>query len=91
VCFIGTKGSPMRLAKNVHQVVMTPGGEHSEKPEEVRRRLERLIPGPYLELYARKQVPGWKVWGNEIAAPPDDGLSIPPDNSIPACLRREAS
>jgi N6-adenosine-specific RNA methylase IME4 len=41
-------------------------GEHSAKPEEVRRRIERLFPGPYLELYGRKLVPGWTVWGNEI-------------------------
>jgi N6-adenosine-specific RNA methylase IME4 len=66
VVFIATKGSPLRLAKDVHQVVMAPVGEHSEKPDEVRRRIERLFPGPYLELYGRKPVPGWTVWGNEI-------------------------
>jgi N6-adenosine-specific RNA methylase IME4 len=63
---LATKGSPLRLAADVHQVVMAPVGEHSEKPEEVRRRIERLFPGPYLELYGRKPVPGWTVWGNEI-------------------------
>ena len=41
-------------------------GEHSVKPDEARRRIERLFPGPYLELYARKPAPGWTVWGNEI-------------------------
>lgn len=61
-----TKGSPLRLANDVHQVVFAPVGEHSAKPEEVRRRIERLFPGPYLELYGRKLVPGWTVWGNEI-------------------------
>jgi N6-adenosine-specific RNA methylase IME4 len=45
---------------------MAPVGEHSEKPKEVRHRIERLFPGPYLELYARKPAPGWTVWGNEI-------------------------
>ena len=66
VCFIATKGSPTRLATDVHQVVFAPVGEHSAKPEEVRRRIERLFAGPYLELYGRKPVPGWAVWGNEI-------------------------
>ncbi len=66
-CFIATRGSPLRLANDVHQVVMTPVGEHSAKPEEVRRRIERLFAGPYLELFARKAVPRWAVWGNEIA------------------------
>ena len=32
----------------------------------MRRRIERLFPGPYLELYGRKPVHGWTVWGNEI-------------------------
>jgi N6-adenosine-specific RNA methylase IME4 len=66
ICLLATKGSPTRLATDVHQVVMTPVGEHSAKPEEVRRRIERLFHGPYLELYGRKAVPGWTVWGNEI-------------------------
>ena len=29
-------------------------------------RIERLFPGPYLELYGRKSVAGWTVWGIEI-------------------------
>jgi N6-adenosine-specific RNA methylase IME4 len=64
--FLGIKGSPTRLATDVHQVVMAPVGEHSEKPEEVRKRIQRLFAGPYLELYARRPVPGRTVWGNEI-------------------------
>ena len=56
----------MRLAADVHQMVFAPVGEHSAKPEEVRRRIDRLFAGPYLELYGRNPVPGWTVWGNEI-------------------------
>lgn len=63
---IATKGSPTCLAADVHQVVHAPVGEHSAKPDEVRRRVERLFTGPYLELYGRDLVPGWTVWGNEI-------------------------
>jgi N6-adenosine-specific RNA methylase IME4 len=74
VCFIATKGSPTRLAFDVHQVVMAPVGEHSEKPEEVRNRIERLFAGPYLELYGRRSIRGWTVWGDEI---PRDQLSPP--------------
>ena len=66
VCFIATKGSLTRLAPDVHQIVMAPVGDHSAKPEEVRRRIERLFAGPYLELYGRKPVPRWTVWGDEI-------------------------
>jgi N6-adenosine-specific RNA methylase IME4 len=66
LCLLGLRGAPARLVKDVHQVVMTPVGEHSEKPEEVARRIERLYPGPYLELFARRPRAGWTVWGNEV-------------------------
>jgi N6-adenosine-specific RNA methylase IME4 len=65
-CFLATKGSPLRLVADVHQIVMAPVAEHSAKPEEVRRRIERLFPGPFLELYACRPAPGWSCWGDEI-------------------------
>jgi N6-adenosine-specific RNA methylase IME4 len=67
VCLLATRGSPKRLAKDVHQVILSPVGEHSAKPEEARSRIQRLLPGPYLELYGRQPVPGWTVWGNQIS------------------------
>lgn len=66
VCLLATRGSPKRQAKDVHQIVMSPVGEHSRKPEEVSARIERLLPGPYLELYGRRPMKGWTVWGNQI-------------------------
>ncbi|PWT79157.1 MAG: adenine methyltransferase, partial [Chloroflexi bacterium] len=66
VCLLATKGNPQRMAMDVHQVVIASVAEHSAKPEEVRRRIERLLIGDYLELYARKEVPGWTTWGNEV-------------------------
>jgi N6-adenosine-specific RNA methylase IME4 len=65
-CLLATRGEPRRLANDVHQVVMMPVGAHSEKPEEVARRIERLYGGPYLELFARRPREGWTTWGNEI-------------------------
>jgi N6-adenosine-specific RNA methylase IME4 len=65
-CLLATKGSPMRLSADVHQVIVAPVGEHSAKPAEVRERIMRLLTGPYLELFARRTVPGWTVWGNEV-------------------------
>ena len=67
-CLLATRGSPSRLAKDVRQIVMAPVAEHSRKPDEVRTRIERLVPGPYLELFARRPIAGWTTWGNEIAA-----------------------
>ena len=65
-CLLATRGSPTRLAMDVHQVIFAPVGEHSAKPEEARKRIERLLPGPYLELFARSKSEGWTTWGNEI-------------------------
>ncbi len=44
-------------------------GEHSVKPEQLRRMAEIVSPGPYLEMFARRPATGWDVWGNEAAAP----------------------
>jgi N6-adenosine-specific RNA methylase IME4 len=66
LCLLATRGRPMRWAMDVPQVIMSPVGEHSEKPEEARRRIERLVSGPYLELFARRAAPGWTTWGNEM-------------------------
>lgn len=40
---------------------------HSKKPAGVRKLVESVSPGPYLELYGRETVPNWMVYGNEVA------------------------
>jgi N6-adenosine-specific RNA methylase IME4 len=65
-CLLATRGSPRRLANDVRQVVLDPVAQHSAKPEEVARRIERLYGGPYLELFARRPREGWTTWGNEL-------------------------
>jgi N6-adenosine-specific RNA methylase IME4 len=32
----------------------------------VHGRIERLVGGPYLELFARSRRSGWDAWGNEL-------------------------
>lgn len=66
LCLLATRGSPKRLNADVHQVILRPRTKHSQKPDEARRRIERLIAGPYLELFAREKADGWDAWGNEI-------------------------
>jgi N6-adenosine-specific RNA methylase IME4 len=41
-------------------------GAHSAKPEAFQDMIEQISPGPYLELFARRQRLGWSVWGNEV-------------------------
>ena len=79
-----TRGNPRRTRKDVYQVfatmesdpystpaVIAPMTRHSEKPSEVHDRIERLVSGMYLELFARKPRDGWTALGNEV-----DGLDI---------------
>lgn len=46
-------------------VVFAPQGKHSEKPDQAYEWLERLSPGPRLELFARRPREGYDVWGDE--------------------------
>jgi len=63
---LANRGHPIRLRKDIKQIVMVARGSHSVKPEEARRRIELLFEGPRVELFARKQSVGWDVWGNEV-------------------------
>lgn len=42
-----------------------PRSGHSVKPEAFLDVVESVSPGPYLELFARRQRLGWDTWGNE--------------------------
>ncbi|MDO8596396.1 MAG: MT-A70 family methyltransferase [Sulfuricaulis sp.] len=65
VCLLATRGKPKRLNADVRQGIIAPRREHSRKPDGIHERIERLVAGPYLELFARQRRPGWTVWGNE--------------------------
>lgn len=66
---IWTRGSctpdvPVDLPDSVQVVQRT--GEHSEKPEDFRRLIEKhWTSGPYLELFARERHEGWTCFGND--------------------------
>lgn len=65
-CWLFTRGKPKRLSKGVEQIIHCPRGAHSAKPDRTYERIEALVGGPYLELFARTQRPGWTAWGNEV-------------------------
>ncbi len=75
LCLLFTRGKPKRRAKDVRQVVRTVRGKHSAKPLLMYNRIERLLAGPYLELFARRHKPGWDVWGNEAPDKPETCLA----------------
>jgi N6-adenosine-specific RNA methylase IME4 len=39
--------------------------KHSAKPPEFIEMVERVSPGPYIELFARENRTGWDAWGNQ--------------------------
>lgn len=67
-----TKGSlkPTGVIKGTHHSVKRDYSngfpQHSRKPEVFRKMIESVSPGPYAELFARRKVIGWDVWGNEV-------------------------
>lgn len=65
ICLLGTRGTPKRTDAGVKQAIIEPRREHSRKPDCVHERIERLVPGPYCELFARTKRAGWDCWGNE--------------------------
>jgi N6-adenosine-specific RNA methylase IME4 len=64
-CLLATKGKHTRLSADVRQGIIAPRREHSRKPDGIHERIERLVAGPYLELFARQERKGWTTWGNE--------------------------
>lgn len=75
-CLFAVKGSiPYKTIDGKRQQSITffeaPRKAHSEKPEEMREVIEKVSDRSgfnKIELFARIQVPGWDVWGNEISS-----------------------
>jgi N6-adenosine-specific RNA methylase IME4 len=65
-CWLGRRGSPKRLSLGTRELIVAPRREHSRKPDEVYARIEALTGGPYVEIFARQQWPGWISLGDEI-------------------------
>lgn len=69
ILLICTRGSclpdaPTPMPDSVQ--VIRRGDEHSAKPDEFRTLIQKLYTrGPYLELFGRKRVDGWTVFGND--------------------------
>jgi N6-adenosine-specific RNA methylase IME4 len=62
---VATRGKPERLSMWKSNVVAINVGRHSQKPEAFLDLVEQVSPGPYLELFARRNRLGWDTWGNE--------------------------
>jgi len=63
---LGVRGDcPFREHKHMSWIEAN-RSEHSVKPDVVRRLVEAVSTGPYLEMYGRIASEGWTVYGNQI-------------------------
>ncbi|MFO0796054.1 MAG: MT-A70 family methyltransferase [Gemmataceae bacterium] len=70
---LGVKGELTFLDRTIPSWLCADRHDHSGKPEAVRRLVERVSPGPYLELFGRRAAHGWVVFGNEVTRGLFDG------------------
>lgn len=69
------RGSLPVLRNDVRTAFTAEQGHHSEKPAAFYDMVESMSPGPYLDVFARKQRFGWDAWGAEVYTP--EGLPEP--------------
>jgi N6-adenosine-specific RNA methylase IME4 len=65
----GVRGKAPFKFHGQRSTLLFPRTAHSSKPAEVIPLIERILDGPYLELFARQRPNSqadWSVWGNEI-------------------------
>jgi N6-adenosine-specific RNA methylase IME4 len=65
---VAVRGKPARMGRWGTSIIRArkPRSEHSRKPDVFLDLVEQVAPGPYLELFARRQRLGWDVWGDEV-------------------------
>lgn len=71
-CLVGVRAKPKgrmpvphgKNTRSVFEAEYT--GRHSGKPDAFYEEIERMLDGPYVELFARRQRPGWTCLGEEL-------------------------
>jgi N6-adenosine-specific RNA methylase IME4 len=84
----GVRGKAPFKFRGQRSTLLFPRQDHSRKPEEMIPLIERVLDGPYLELFARQRPNShkdWSVWGNEI----ESDISIP-GYPVPSDFTRSA-
>lgn len=65
ILFFKRGDAPIPTAKREVNWFSAAKRRHSEKPDAFMDMVERVSPGPYLEMFSRRARFGWDVWGNE--------------------------
>lgn len=68
IALVGVRGSPYKYLKGKAErdVCLAPNEGHSVKPSCLQDSLDRMFPGPKVEIFGRRDRPGWLVLGNEV-------------------------
>lgn len=64
VLLFGVRGRLKRLDRVPTLGLAPRTPKHSEKPDMFYDMMETVSPGPRLEMFGRKDRPGWRVWGH---------------------------
>lgn len=85
----GVRGKAPFKFRGQRSTLLFPRQDHSHKPEEMYPLIERVLDGPYLELFARRRpnsLSDWSVWGNEI-----DSDIVIPGYPVPSYAKHRAA
>lgn len=61
----GVRGHMVTMNNDVPTALIAPRTHHSEKPDAFYDMVEHMSPGPYLDVFSRRQRMRWDTWGNE--------------------------
>lgn len=65
----GVRGSLPLIERNIGTWFEAKrGGQHSSKPDEAYELIERASPGPWIDVFSRRDRKGWVTWGEQAVA-----------------------
>lgn len=67
----GPNNRTLDAGRRQTNIIVSRKREHSRKPDEQYRIIERCSSAPYLEMFARHERAGWTQWGNEAPETPE--------------------
>lgn len=72
-CLLGFYGKPMQKFLKVGELnwlkSFNKAGQHSSKPDEFYKLVEKMSPTPRIDIFARQNRQGWDTFGDEIPKP----------------------
>lgn len=81
-----------RGARNIQQLVRSRRSEHSHKPAEVSQAIVKMFPTQErIELFARRKMKGWDVWGLDISQECEQSVQASTDEHAERGLPFDAS